>query len=53
MGGLHNDLPYSRTGNRRKVAFSDVINYKQTLEEKRLLALDELSSLDQELGLGY
>lgn len=48
-----NDLPYSRTGNRRKVAFSDVINYKQTLEEKRLLALDELSSLDQELGLGY
>lgn len=47
------DLPHSRTGNRRKVAFSDVMNYKQSLEKKRLAALDELSALDQELGLGY
>ena len=46
-------LPHTRTGNRRKVAFVDVMAYKQLLDEKRLSALDELSSLDQELGLGY
>jgi len=47
------DIPHSRTGNRRKVAFMDVMNYKQELENKRLATLDELSALDQELGLGY
>lgn len=47
------ELPHSRTGNRRKVAFVDVMTYKQALEQKRLEALDELSALDQELGLGY
>ena len=46
-------LPHTRTGNRRKVAFVDVMAYKQLLDDKRLSALDELSSLDQELGLGY
>ncbi len=46
-------LPHTRTGNRRKVAFVDVMAYKQLLDEKRLSALDELSSLDQELVLGY
>ena len=45
------ELPYSRTGNRRKVAFSDVMSYKQNIDAKRLAALDELSALDQELGL--
>ena len=47
------DIPHARTGNRRKVAFVDVMKYKQVLEAKRLTALDELSALDQELGLGY
>jgi excisionase family DNA binding protein len=46
-------MPFSRTGNRRKVKFSDVQIYRQSLQEQRLQALDELSSLDQELGLGY
>jgi excisionase family DNA binding protein len=46
-------LPHTRSGNRRKVAFVDVMSYKQSLDEKRQSALDELSSLDQELGLGY
>lgn len=46
-------LPHTRSGNRRKVAFVDVMSYKQSLDEKRQCALDELSSLDQELGLGY
>lgn len=47
------DIAHARTGNRRKVAFVDVMKYKQALEAKRLNALDELSALDQELGLGY
>ena len=47
------DIPHSRTGNRRKVAFVDVMNYKQDIDAKRLAALDELTALDQELGLGY
>lgn len=46
-------IPHSRTGNRRKVAFVDVMNYKQDIDAKRLEALDELTALDQELGLGY
>ncbi len=47
------DIPHSRKGNRRKVAFVDVMNYKQDMDAKRLEALDELTALDQELGLGY
>lgn len=46
-------LPYTRKGNRRKVAFVDVMDYKNFLDTKRLEALDELSALDQELGMGY
>ena len=47
------ELPHTRTGNRRKVAFVDVMKYKQDIDEKRLATLDELSALDQELNLGY
>jgi excisionase family DNA binding protein len=46
-------IAHFRTGNRRKVAFVEVMRYKQELEFKRLSALDELSALDQELNLGY
>ncbi|WP_198935503.1 helix-turn-helix domain-containing protein [Salinivibrio sp. ML323] len=48
-----NEIPYSRTGNRRKVAYADLMAYKNRLEEKRLAALAELSALDQEMGMGY
>jgi excisionase family DNA binding protein len=47
-----NALPHSRKGNRRKIAFVDVINYKNAQDEKRLAALDELSELDQQIGMG-
>ena len=47
------NIPHSRKGNRRKVAFVDVMKFKQDIDEKRLAALDELTTLDQELGLGY
>lgn len=46
-------IPFSRTGNRRKVKFADVQAYKANLDRKRQATLDELSALDQELGLGY
>lgn len=46
-------IPYTMVGNRRKVLFSDLRKYKEQLERDRLAALEELSALDQELGLGY
>jgi excisionase family DNA binding protein len=47
------ELAHTRTGNRRKVAFVDVIKFKQEIDVKRLATLDELTALDQELNLGY
>ena len=47
------EISFTRVGNRRKVPFSAVIKYKQQLEIQRLSTLDELSRLDQELGMGY
>lgn len=47
------EIPFTRTGNRRKVAFADLIEYKEQLEKRRLASLDELSQLDQDLGMGY
>lgn len=46
-------IPYSYTGNRRKVKYVDVRDYQDKLEIDRLAALDTLSELDQKLGLGY
>lgn len=46
-------IPFHRTGNRRKVRFNDIKLYQHQIETQRLQALDELSQLDQELGLGY
>jgi excisionase family DNA binding protein len=46
-------ISYHRTGNRRKVRFTDLRQYQSQLETQRLQALDELSQLDQELKLGY
>jgi len=46
-------IPFSRTGNRRKVAFADVMMHKKQLEEESLNALTELSALDQDMGMGY
>jgi excisionase family DNA binding protein len=42
-----------RTGNRRKVRFTDLRQYQEKLEQQRLQTLGELSQLDQELDLGY
>lgn len=47
------EIPYHRVGNRRKILFSDLQNYKKRIEKARLATLEELSALDQELGMGY
>jgi excisionase family DNA binding protein len=47
------DIPYTRTGNRRKVPFVSVMEYKQSLENQRLDALAQLSELDQDMNMGY
>lgn len=47
------NIPFSYTGNRRKVKYVDVRAYQDKLEAERLAVLDELTALDQELGLGY
>ena len=47
------NIPFSYTGNRRKVRYTDVRDYQQKLEAARLTTLDKLSELDQEMGLGY
>jgi len=38
---------------RRRVLFRDLMTYKKQTDQQRLKALEELSALDQELGLGY
>jgi len=47
------EIPYHRTGNRRKLRYTDVVAYRERTRAARISALDELSALDQELGLGY
>ena len=42
-----------RAGNRRKLKYTDVMAYKTSVDQKRLQVLEELSELDQSLGLGY
>lgn len=47
------DISFHRVGTRRKVRYQDVLEYKQHIDAQRKQALNELSELDQELGLGY
>jgi excisionase family DNA binding protein len=46
-------IPYRKVGTHRRIMFNDLMKYRQTMDRKRLKALDELSAVDQELGLGY
>lgn len=47
------EIPFHRSGNRRKVRFADLRDYQDALEKNRLSTLEALTALDQELGLGY
>ena len=46
-------LPSRMVGTHRRVRFEDLMRYKHETKALRLKALEELSALDQELGLGY
>jgi len=46
-------IPYRKVGTHRRVMLKDLMEFKQTMDRNRLKALDELSAIDQELGLGY
>ena len=46
-------IPYRKVGTHRRVMFKELMEYKQTMDHNRLKALEELSVIDQELGLGY
>lgn len=46
-------IPYRKVGTHRRVMFKDLMEFKQTMDRGRLKALEELSAIDQKLGLGY
>jgi excisionase family DNA binding protein len=47
------EIPHRKVGSHRRVLFQDVISYRRKSKRARLKALEELSALDQEFGLGY
>ncbi len=47
------EIPHQKVGARSHVLLQDLIAYKRKTDQRRLPALEELSALDQELGLGY
>lgn len=46
-------LPCRKVGTHRRVTFKDLMLYKQTMDNKRLEALAELTKQAQELDMGY
>jgi excisionase family DNA binding protein len=46
-------IPSRTVGKYRRVRFDDLMAYKRKDDEARAKVLNELSALDQELGLGY
>ncbi len=47
------EIPHRKVGSHRRILFEDLMAYKQRTDAARLKALEELSALDQELGMGY
>jgi excisionase family DNA binding protein len=47
------EIPFHRIGSHRRLRLSDVLAYKKRTDEQRMAALDELTQLSQDFGLGY
>jgi excisionase family DNA binding protein len=46
-------LPFRMVGTHRRIRFEDVLRYKQDIDKKRRVVLDELAAEAQNLKLGY
>ena len=46
-------IPFRKVGSHRRILYHEILNYKKSMEQKRGRVLEEMSALDQELGLGY
>ncbi len=44
-------IPYTRTGTHRRIRFDDLMRYKAERDAAREQALDELTRINQEMGL--
>jgi excisionase family DNA binding protein len=47
------EIPFRKVGKHRRILFADLMKYKHAMDRNRLKALEKLSAIDQELGLGY
>ena len=47
------ELPHRKVGAHRRVMAKDVLDYKSRIDDLRKAALDELTALSQEHGMGY
>jgi excisionase family DNA binding protein len=47
------NIPYRLVGTHRRIYLEDLIKYKEGTRRKSEEAMQELTALDQELGLGY
>jgi excisionase family DNA binding protein len=54
VGLLENaEIPHHKVGSHRRVRLEDVLAYKERIDEQRLDALDRLTAISQDEGMGY
>lgn len=46
-------IPFHKVGSHRRVRLMDVLAYQESIDEQRRDALDELTALSQQEGMGY
>jgi excisionase family DNA binding protein len=47
------EIPHHKVGSHRRVRLEDVLTYKERVDEQRLDALDRLTGVSQDEGMGY